>query len=398
MSLARLRFMRAAVAATLAGLASACAGPGIDTPLRAGRLSGGSAIGNGDTSQLVEMGERAAAAGEHATAAGLFERALHANRSDARAAVGFGDALSGLRKYQEAAEAHRHALSLDPANRAAARGYAKAMFGLNRPDAAVAQLEEVTRAGATDADTLNALGVAYDMQGRHGDAEGVYRLALAGAPADPRVLNNLGLSLALRGEHEAAIAMLRPLAEGGGTDKRARQNLALAYGLKGDTDAAARLSRLDLAERDVRANLAVFAALRAVDSASAAAALTPVDPGPALPRRREPKPAPAAAAPPPPPLALAEVALADGDLSVGASPVGSWYINLGSFPEPEAAVRRWEELRRRHSKALVGLTKLAGAGGGPEPLLVGPALGEREANALCSRVRKDAPACVPVKL
>ena len=92
------------------------------------------------------------------------------------------------------------------------------------------------------------------------------------------------------------------------------------------------------------------------------------------------------------------MALAEGDLSVGGSPVGSWYLNLGTYPEPEATVRRWEALRRHHPKALSGLTKLAGAGGGPEPLLVGPALGEAEAAALCARVRKDAPACEPVKL
>ena len=139
----------------------------------------------------------------------------------------------------------------------------------------------------------------------------------------------------------------------------------------------------------------MFAALRAVDSASAAAALAPVDSGPSVPRERAPK---RAAAAPAPPVPLAAVALGDGDLLVGASPVGSWYLNLGAFAEPEAAVRRWEELRRRHPKALVGLTKLTGAGGGPEPLLVGPALGEQEAAALCARVRKDAPACVPVKL
>jgi Flp pilus assembly protein TadD len=386
--------MRAAVVG-LSGLAAACAGPGVDTPLRAGGLSATSVLGQGNASDMIDMGERAAAAGEHATAAGLFERALHANRSDPRAAVGFGDALFRLRKYQESAEAHRHVLRLDPADHQAARGYAKAMFGLNRPDAAVAQLEAATRAGAADPETLNALGVAYDLQGRHAEAESVYRFALTAAPGDVRLLNNLGLSLALRGEHEAAVAMLRPLAEGGGSDKRTRQNLALAYGLKGDIDAAARLSRLDLAESEVRANLAVFAALRAVDSASAASALAPVDPGPSLPRERAPN---RAAAVPAPPVPLAAVALGDGDLSVGASPVGSWYLNLGTFPEPVAAVRHWEKLRQRHPKALVGLTKLAGAGGGSEPLLVGPALGEREAAALCARVRKDAPACIPVKL
>jgi hypothetical protein len=138
--------------------------------------------------------------------------------------------------------------------------------------------------------------------------------------------------------------------------------------------------------------------LRAVDSASAAAALAPVDSGTAFPRETKPKRAPAAVAAAARPVSLAEVALGDGDLAVGASPVGSWYLNLGTFPEPEAAVRRWEDLRRRHPKVLVGLTKLAGAGGGAEPLLVGPALGEAEAGALCARVRKDVPACAPVKL
>lgn len=377
-------------------LAAGCAGPGLDGPVRA-RDPGGrpGADASGDAARLTAMAEQAAVRGDDATAAGLFERVLSARPGDVRAAVGYGEALHRQRKYQEASEAHRRALRLDPADREAGRGFAKAMFGLNRPDAAAAQLEEQIRdRPGDDPETLNVLAVAYDLQGRHRDAAAVYRRALTLAPDDARLANNLGLSLALAGEHAASIETLRRLAEGGRSDERSRQNLALAYGLSGDVDAAARLGRLDLDEGEVRSNLAIFAALRGTDSALTAAALAPVDPAPLPVRERAPR----SRAAPRPPIPLAAVALGDADLSVGGSPVGSWFVNLGSFPGGEVATRRWLELRQRHPDALGRLSKLAGAGGRPEPLLVGPVANESEAQGVCANVRKTAPDCRAVKL
>jgi Flp pilus assembly protein TadD len=383
-----------AAAVLLALLAAACTPPTAQP-----RLPGDAGLATPEQAraqakQLVRTGRSTLSAGDADAAAGAFEQALILDGDNAEAAIGLGDALLRQNRPQEAGEAYGRAFTRGGAR--AHEGYARAMIALNRPEGAVEHLETARRLAPDDTGVLNALGVAYDLTGRHKDAVAAYRAGLEIAPNDRALRNNLGLSLALAGDPDAAVASLRDLAEGAGSDRRARQNLALAYGLKGDAAAAERLSRLDLSETEVRNNLAIYAALRGLPPADAAAALVPVAAAPTLPpARREPRPA---VATPGRPVPLAALALDAGDLAVGASPTGSWFLNLGRAESPEGAARRWQELRRRNPAQLAGLTKLAGAGGGPEPLLVGPLPDEAAARAACGRLRKAAPDCAPVRL
>jgi Flp pilus assembly protein TadD len=60
------------------------------------------------------------------------------------------------------------------------------------------------------ADTQDLLGVALDAQGKHKDAEVLFRTALKSWTGDPSpVLNNLGLCLANQGRRTEALATLR---------------------------------------------------------------------------------------------------------------------------------------------------------------------------------------------
>jgi hypothetical protein len=78
--------------------------------------------------------------------------------------------------------------------------------------------------------------------------------------------------------------------------------------------------------------------------------------------------------------------------------VGSWFIRLGQFESAEAATQRWLDLRRRNPQTLGTLSKLASAGGGPEPLLAGPLPDEPTARSTCAKLRQSAPDCTPVRL
>jgi hypothetical protein len=275
------------------------------------------------------------------------------------------------------------------------------------------------------------------LAGQHDAAALAYREGLAMAPDDRGLKSNLGLSQALAGDTETAITTLRPLAEGADSDKRARQNLALAYGLKGDVLAADRLSRVELNEDEVRRNLAIFAALRGTDGAIAAMTLAPDLTAPSPPLKREPRqlkpiaaltsatqapvtapppkpafepaaapiltplsePVPAPKAPPPRgPIPLSTLALDAGNLSVAALEVGSWFIRLGHFETPAAATEHWLQLRRGNPQALGTLSKLAGVGNGPDPLLAGPLADELAARITCAQLRQAVPDCAPVQL
>jgi hypothetical protein len=63
-----------------------------------------------------------------------------------------------------------------------------------------------------------------------------------------------------------------------------------------------------------------------------------------------------------------------------------------------AAAERWRVLRSRHAAALQGLGKLGGAGGGSEPLLVGPLADEATARGVCAQLGDDAKNCAAVRL
>jgi cell division septation protein DedD len=260
--------------------------------------------------------------------------------------------------------------------------------------------------------------------GRHDLAVAAYQKGLAVSPGSVALRNNLGLSLALRGRYAEALARLRPLGEGPEASRRTRQNLALVYGLQGDLSAAHRIGRIDLSEDELRDNLAYIASVRALrDPKLKAGAIAPlatagrVEPvrlaaaepaglveltramarpaparAPAATTRRQPRPlAPTASAPPrPTPLGVIEPEAAPSS--------ESWFVDLGRFADDGAALARWQTLQREHRQTFGGLSKLAGAGGSPEPLLVGPLPSEKAAKSVCAKMPDDLSACTAVQL
>ena len=423
------------MAALFLMLVAACA-----PPLEQSRLPGDGGLRtveqmHSQSQQYARMGRTALDAGDVNSAAGLFEQAMLLDGDNAEAALGLGDALLRQNRLQEASEVYGRAFFQGGAR--AHYGYGRAMVALGRPETAIEHLKQAYDLAPTDPTVLNALGVAYDLAGQHDAAARAYREGLAMAPDDRGLKSNLGLSQALAGDTEAAIATLRPLAEGADSDKRARQNLALAYGLKGDVLAADRLSRVDLNEDEVRRNLAIFAALRGTDGAIAAMTLAPDLTAPLPPPKREPrqlKPiaaitsatqAPVTAPPPTPALEPAAAAYRHRcpsrcrhprhrrRVDLSRSPHWRWMRAISPLPR-----LRWgagsfasgisRHLRPRRStgcscvdgnpQALGTLSKLAGAGNGPEPLLAGPLADELAARTTCAQLRQAVPDCAPVQL
>jgi Flp pilus assembly protein TadD len=92
---------------------------------------------------------------------------------------------------------------------------------------------------------LNDLGIACDIQGRHGDAQSFYRRALALAPDNSDTLVNLGLSLVRSGDRSGALEILHPLATTPDLDMKVKRNLANALKAAGDPDGAERVLQSD---------------------------------------------------------------------------------------------------------------------------------------------------------
>jgi Flp pilus assembly protein TadD len=100
-----------------------------------------------------------------------------------------------------------------------------------------AHAEQVFQAALADsprnADILNDLGIARDLQGHHIAAQTAYREALSAEPTLRSARINLGLSLALSGEGTEALTAVQPLAVGAAPTAAERADVAAINSLAG---------------------------------------------------------------------------------------------------------------------------------------------------------------------
>lgn len=354
--------------------------PSLDGPLAAAEQE------SGRYGTLLRLASSTRASGDPAAAVNMYQQAIALESGRPEAYALLGDTLVELEAYDQAAEIFQRSLDRDANGLAARLGYARVLVALQRPESAISHYEAVLKKAPDNLQAYNGLAVAYDLAGQHQAAQKVYRDALTIAPDSMLLRNNLGLSLALAGDHEDAIELLRVVADEPGARARNRQNLALAYGLAGDLAAAERISRLDLDEEAVESNIAYFAALAAIDDrrkraaalgAHASDSAEPVSTDPA--GRR-----------------LAALALGGEGLELGLMPTGRWFVNLGEFASGGQVSSAWRELRAQHKDLLVGLDRLAGADGGPQPLLVGPVATAEKAESLCGDLEIRGQVCRPM--
>jgi Tfp pilus assembly protein PilF len=161
-----------------------------------------------DARQMLAQGDGARSAGQRASAAWKYLRALELDPEDPTPR----ERLAMMHLEHDPARAaaiFRTLLAQDDEYAPARLGLGLAL--LHGGDAAGARVE-LERAVALDpenAQTLAALGIACDGLADHAAAQHYFRLAHEQQPDDWRVLNNLGFSLTLSGEYEAAVEALR---------------------------------------------------------------------------------------------------------------------------------------------------------------------------------------------
>jgi Flp pilus assembly protein TadD len=226
-----------------------------------------------DPAELLRIAQDLRDKGDVAGAAHFYAQAHAANPDDVSALIGLGDMLAALGDSIKAADAYGKATALQPARPDARLGLAKASIAMKNPQVAATQFQAVLSANAQDVRAYNGLGVAADMMGDHKAAQEHYRAGLAIDPQNVALLNNLGLSLALSGDFDNGIFMLEELAAAPEASPTTRQNLALAYGLAGRDSEAERVASVDLADSEIRKNMAFIASHRGGGSTAIAKAL-----------------------------------------------------------------------------------------------------------------------------
>lgn len=204
------------------------------------RQAGSPGRAQGQASELFAQAHRDLREGRLAAAQDAMERAVALSPRDAGYRLLLADVYLKQGRFESARATYGDVLELDPSNQRAGLSFSLMQIALGRPQAAVAQLDNLAgRASAAD----------------------------------------VGLAMALAGAPERAIEILEPAARSHNATPRVRQNLALAHALAGDWRRARAIASQDLSPADVGPRLEQWAAFaRPGGAANQVAALLGVSP------------------------------------------------------------------------------------------------------------------------
>ena len=211
----------------------------------------------------VYAGETPAAAlSRHLRVLALSPRNFHALIGAGKAALSVGDVPAAVGFFGRADE-------VNPASPLPQAGIAGATVAEGQPREALAHFARAQQLGANGAMLGADRGLAYDLLGRHADAQADYRQAMYGPDPD-EARRRLALSLAITGDKAGALAQLAPLIGRG--DPAAARSRAMVLALTGDLDGARR--SIDSAMPGAAVHMApFFARLPALRSEQKAAAV-----------------------------------------------------------------------------------------------------------------------------
>lgn len=168
-----------------------------------------------------------------------------------------GDALTMLGQFDDASASFSRALQRDRSSIRAKTGLGRLRLATNPAEAEILFLE-VLQSNPRDTTALNNLGIARDLQGRHQDAQLVYRQALGINPDMAAGQINLALSFAMSGQGANAIRLIQPLASSPNASMKVRHDYAAVLAMSGRREEAERILSVDLSAAEVRQVMAEF--------------------------------------------------------------------------------------------------------------------------------------------
>lgn len=186
---------------------------------------------------------------------------FEANPADPAAAVGYARALRALGQHAQAVAVLQKAAIRNPHHLDILAAYGKALADTGRYKEAAEVLSRAHLPERPDWRILSAQGAVADQMDDHKLAQQYYEAALRLAPNEPGVMSNLGLSYALAKRLPEAEQTLRQAAALPGADRRVRQNLALVLGLQGKFPEAEQILRRDLGPAESASTLSAIRAM-----------------------------------------------------------------------------------------------------------------------------------------
>lgn len=182
-------------------------------------------------------------------------RRFDANPADPAAAIGYARALRALDQRAQAVAVLQQAAIRNPTQLEVMAAYGKALADLGRYKEASEVLARAHVPERPDWRILSAQGTVADQMDDHATAQQFYETALRIVPNEPSVLSNLGLSYALSRRLPEAERILTQAVSLPGADARVRQNLALVMGLQGRFKEAEQILQRDLGPAEAAANV-----------------------------------------------------------------------------------------------------------------------------------------------
>lgn len=287
----------------------------------------------------LNVADAAIAGGNPNMALSVSQSVLANDPNNVNALVHEGDAYYALDRCPAAEAAFRLALKNDARSSVAEVGLGRCLLKTD-PHAAEQAFEAAVQNDPGDANALNDLGIARDLQGNFAGAVDPYQRALLANPSLTAAEVNLGLSLALSGHGEEALQYLGPLAMGEGATAKIREDYAAALVAIGRDDKARQVLAVDLPPDDVN---------KAMDGFSALIASSIQNPPP------PPSPAPTVAEVPTAPVAAAPITPA---ASVSAAPTP---LQPAPDPAPVQAAAAPASPSSNSNAAYVGPSPIPGA-------------------------------------
>lgn len=210
----------------------------------------------------LRLADRAAAQGDHETAATLYRREFTANPDSVEALVGLGRSYRNLGQSRRGEHALREAASRREDDPRILLELGRTQLADGRATQALKTLDRAQAKAPRDLRIITARGIALDQLSRHDEAQRVYQNGLSIDPTDFALLSNLALSRGLSGAPEAGIEILRELVRSSEATGRTRGNLALLYGLAGREREARATLAVDLDDAAIAENIAYYRDLR----------------------------------------------------------------------------------------------------------------------------------------
>lgn len=222
---------------------------------------------------LMKMAESFRIAGDYTNAIRLYQRAANESPKHVTSRVALGQIYQRLGATDGAIAYYQQALALDPDNTEAQLGVGQMMVQNNRSLEAIEYLEAAAAKSPSNFRIYNSIGLAYDLEGMHEQAQNAYGRGLSISPDQISLLNNLALSLAFQDEFAPSIQLLSKAVNLDYSQTTAQQNLIMVYALSGEEEAARTMARTVQTPEEIDANMQRYEWLRGLSSKRRAQAI-----------------------------------------------------------------------------------------------------------------------------